>query len=70
MPQSLEETSATGAENPLFALQQANDAMKRVVSTGRSNTWERAVERFKWVMETLSPIAEVRMIPSRSPWTS
>ncbi|KAH9069393.1 hypothetical protein EDB83DRAFT_2551242 [Lactarius deliciosus] len=30
----------------------------------RSNTWEGAVGRIKWVMDTLSPFAEVRSIRS------
>ena len=25
-----------------------------------SNTWEGALERIKWVMDTVSPVAEVR----------
>ena len=29
----------------------------------RSDMWERAVGRIKWVMDTLSPIAEVRTMP-------
>ena len=29
---------------------------------GRSNMWERAVRRIKWVMNTLGPIAEVRVM--------
>jgi hypothetical protein len=29
----------------------------------QSNTWQGAVGRIKWVMDTLSPIAEVRAIP-------
>src|SRR6266852_5822564 len=54
IPQSREEMS------PTRALHRTNDAMKRIV---RSNTWERAVERINWVMDSLSPIAEVRVIP-------
>ena len=60
MPQNREEMSSTTAENPRSALDHADEAMKRV---DRSNTWERAVGRIKWVMDTLGPIAEVRVIP-------
>ncbi len=31
-------------------------------SIDRSNTWEGAVGKIKWVMDTLSPVAEVRVI--------
>jgi hypothetical protein len=70
MPQSREDMSPTGIQNPPFALHQADEAMKRIVPTDRSNTWEMAVGRIKWVMDTLSPIAEVRVMPFRCPWLS
>ena len=38
---------------------QAGKAMKQIV---QSNTWEGAVERIKWVMDTLGPVAEVRVM--------
>jgi hypothetical protein len=63
MPQSREEVSPISTKNPLFALHQADESMKRTVPIDRSNTWERAVGRMKWVMDTLGPIAEVRVIP-------
>ena len=63
MPQSREEMSPTSTKNPRFALRWADKVMKRIVPIGRSNTWENAVRRIKWVMDTLSPIAEVRIIP-------
>ena len=63
MPQSQEETSSTSTRNPRFALHRADETMNRIVPIDRSNTWERAVGRIKWVMDTLSPIAEVRVIP-------
>ena len=44
----------SSAEN---ALQIANEAMTTI---SLSDTWEVALERIKWVMETLSPVAEVR----------
>jgi hypothetical protein len=62
MPQSREEVSPTNTENPRSALDLADEALNRVVPIGRSNTWERAVGRIKWVMDTLGPIAEVRVI--------
>ena len=55
--------STPSPEYPLplgLALDQADQAMKRI---DRSNAWQGAVGRIKWVMDTLSPIAEVRVIP-------
>ena len=63
MPQSREEMSPTTTTNPRFALHRADESMKRIVPIDRSNTWEGAVGRIKWVMDTLSPIAEVRVMP-------
>ena len=60
--QTLEEMSPTSTKNPRFALDQADESTKQVVPIDRSNTWERAVGRIKWVMDTLGPIAEVRVI--------
>jgi hypothetical protein len=60
MPQSPEEMSPTGTENPRPALDRADQVMKQI---DRSTSWERAVGRIKWVMDTLGPIAEVRTIP-------
>ena len=57
--QSREEVSPTGTKNPRFVLDRADEAMKPI---DRSNTWEVAVGRIKWVMDTLGPIAEVRVI--------
>jgi len=46
---------------PRFAFHRADEAVKRI---DRSNsTWAGAVGRIKWVMDTWSPIAEVRIIP-------
>ena len=64
MPQSREEMSPTSTKNPRFALHRADESMKRI---DRSNTWERAVGRIKWVMDTLGPIAGVGLIPFRCP---
>ena len=65
--QSREEMSPTNAKNPRFALDQADDTMKWMVLTVRSSTWEGAVGRIKWVMDTLGPAAEVRVLPFRCP---
>jgi hypothetical protein len=63
IPQSREEMSSTSTKNPRSALDWADKTMKRIVPIDRLNTWERAVGRIKWVMDTLSPIAEVRVMP-------
>ena len=41
-------------KNPRFALHPADRVTKRIVPINRSNTWERAIGRIKWVMNTLS----------------
>ena len=61
MPQSRE--NASPPEDFLFALDRADEAMKLIVPIDRSTTWERAVQNINWVMDTLSPIAEVRAMP-------
>jgi hypothetical protein len=66
MPESREGMSPT--EDFLFALDRANESMKLIIPIDRSNTWERAVWRINWVMETLSPIAEVRVTPFHCDW--
>jgi hypothetical protein len=43
------------AEN---ALREAKDAMTTI---NLCDTWESALERIKWVMDTLGPVAEVRI---------
>jgi hypothetical protein len=63
MPQSRKEVSLTSTMNPRFALHRADESIKRIVPIDGSNTWERAVGRIKWVMDTLGPIAEVRVAP-------
>ena len=63
VPQSREEMSPTSTKNSRFALRWADKVMRRIVPVDRSNTWESALGRIKWVMDTLSPIAEVRVIP-------
>jgi hypothetical protein len=56
-PQGREEVSPASPEDLRPALDQADQALKRM---DRSNTWQGAVGRVKWVMDTLRPIAEVR----------
>jgi hypothetical protein len=46
-----------------LALDRADEAVNRIVPIERSNTWEGAVGRIKWVMDTLGPIAEVSVLP-------
>jgi hypothetical protein len=60
MPQSQEEMSPGYSTKNLH---RADEAMKQIVPINQSDTWERAVGRIKWVMDTLGPIAEVRVIP-------
>ena len=55
LPQSREEMLPT-------TIHRADEAMKRIVPTDLSKKWERVVVRIKWVMDTLGPIAEVRVI--------
>ena len=59
MPENLEQVSTTGTKDPpsRLALDQADEVMERI---DRLNTWEGAVGKIKWLMDTLGPIAEVR----------
>ena len=59
VPQTREDVSTTGANDPpsRLALYRADEAMERI---DRLNTWEGAVGKIKWLMDTLGPIAEVR----------
>ncbi len=57
MPDSQAEMSPI--EKARIALHRADEARKPI---DRKNTWKRAVGRIKWVMDTVSPIAEVRAI--------
>ena len=59
VPQSREEMSPS-TKDPRFALDRADELMRQI---DRSNSWEKAVGRIKWVMDTLGPIAEVRIMP-------
>jgi hypothetical protein len=62
VPQGREEVSPTSIKNPRPALDRADEVMEHVVPIDQSNTWERAVGRIKWVMDTLGPIAGVRVL--------
>ena len=63
LPQNREDVSHASTEDPHLALLRADESMRRIASIEGSNAWEKALERIKWVMDTLSPIAEVRVIP-------
>jgi hypothetical protein len=60
LPRSREKMSPTSTKDPRTALDWADQPMKRI---DRSNTWEGAVGRIKWVINTLSPIADVYAVP-------
>ncbi len=60
VPTSHSQAEVSPTEDPLIALRHADEAMKLI---DQSNTWEMAVGRIKWVTDTLSPIAEVRLMP-------
>ena len=69
LPDQPVETGPTTSQSreemsPTNALHRTDVAMKRIIPIDRSNMWKGAVERIKWVMDTLGPIAEVRIIPS------
>ena len=57
IPQVQSETSR--AEKAQISLDRANEAEK---SIGSSNSWQGIVEKIKWVTDTLSPVAGVRVI--------
>ena len=54
LPVAVRSAAMSPAEN---ALRDADEAM---ASISLSDTWEGALKRIKWVMDTLSPVAEVR----------
>jgi hypothetical protein len=60
MPQSREEVSPASTKDLRSVLDETDEAMKQI---DRLDTCEMAVRRIKWVMDTLGPIAEVRVIP-------
>ena len=57
IPESQAAMSLT--EKALIAVRRADEAKKPI---DRANTWKGAVSRIKWLMVTVSPIAEVRAI--------
>ncbi|KAH9061812.1 hypothetical protein EDB83DRAFT_2552173, partial [Lactarius deliciosus] len=59
MPQDQGETSLVDSEKVQVVLVRADEVNK---SIDRSNTWEGAVARIKWVMDILSPVAELHPI--------
>ena len=59
-PQIREEELPASTEVPPLDLRRADEAMERI---DRSNRCQGVVLRIKWVMDTLGPIAEVRVIP-------
>ena len=52
---------ATDRQEGMTSAENALHAAKEVIATiNLSKTWEGALARIKWVMDTLSPVAEVR----------
>ena len=58
-PMSQDRGEKSPVEEAQIKLDLAEQAKK---SIDRSNTWEGVVGRIKWVMDTLSPVAGVRVI--------
>ena len=58
-PQSRQEAPSTSPKDPRSVLDRADYAMRQM---DRLDTWKGAVGRIKWVMDTLGPFAEVRVI--------
>ncbi len=54
VPPAADGSAGMSAKN---ALRNADEAMMTI---NLSNTWGGALERLKWIMDTVSPIAEVR----------
>ena len=59
MPQSRKKLSPTSTKVLRSAIRQTDKAMEKIE---RPDSCEMAVKRIKWVMDTLGPIAEVRVI--------
>jgi hypothetical protein len=59
--QSREEAPSTSTKDPRSALDRADHAMKHMDRL--DSALKGAIGRVKWVMDALSPIAEVRVIP-------
>jgi hypothetical protein len=62
-PPSREEASPASTSGLPLALDQAGEAMNRIIPIDRANTWESALGKIKWVMDTLAPITEVSVCP-------
>ena len=60
LPGRIQSLTLTSTKDPHSGMHQTDKAMNQI---DRSDTCERAIRRIKWVMDTLSPIAEVRLIP-------
>ncbi len=58
-PDGQPEAEMSPNEKVLIALRRADEAKKL---TDGASTWKGAISRIKWVMDTVSPIAEVRAI--------
>ncbi len=58
-PAPLDQAEPSLVEEARIGLDRA-DGVKE--SIDRSNTWEGAVGKIKWVMDTLSPVSEVRVM--------
>jgi len=60
-------TSMQGGRAEMPPIEKAQIALRRADETKEpidgANTWKGAISRIKWVMDTVSPIAEVRAIP-------
>jgi hypothetical protein len=52
-------------KDPRVALDQADEAINRIIPIDPSKTLEKAVTKVKWVMDVLAPIAEVSVIAVR-----
>ena len=60
LPRRIQSLTLTSTRDLHSGIHQTDEAMNRIDG---SDTCERAIRRIKWVMDTLSPIAEVRLIP-------
>ena len=65
-PMQLNREEMSPTVDPLLARRHADEAMKTI---DQSKTWESVVKRISWVMDKLSPFAEVRTMPLLLPLT-
>ena len=54
--------AADGSAGMSRAKNALRNAHRAMMTINLSNTWEGALERIKWVMDTVAPVAEVRAI--------